>query len=193
MVGEIRDAETAQIALQSALTGHLVFTTVHANNAFDVIGRFAHMGVDVYGFVSSLNCVMAQRLVRLVCARCRRPAGVDLELLEASGLDPERYAGHEWTEGAGCEHCNGTGYRRGRVRIAEEKLDAPMFSGAPTPQAAEALAKALRKAAGFLAKKSLPIHVSLPDALLRWTVLELDQLPDKRAAQLELVAFRFAR
>ncbi len=118
MVGEIRDTETAQIAVQSALTGHLVFTTVHANNAFDVIGRFAHMGVDVYGFVSSLNCVMAQRLVRLVCARCRRPAGVDLELLEASGLDPERYAGHEWTEGAGCEHCNGTGYR-GRAAITE--------------------------------------------------------------------------
>src|SRR5258707_8737146 len=105
MVGEIRDEETAQIAIQSALTGHLVFTTVHANNAFDVIGRFAHMGVDVYGFVSSLNCVMAQRLVRLICPRCRRAAPVEPELLEASGLEPEQYAGHEWAEGAGCEHC----------------------------------------------------------------------------------------
>jgi type IV pilus assembly protein PilB len=94
MVGEIRDTETAQIAVQSALTGHLVFTTVHANNAFDVIGRFAHMGVDVYGFVSSLNCVMAQRLVRLICPRCRREARVEPELLEASGLDPAQYAGH---------------------------------------------------------------------------------------------------
>ena len=118
MVGEIRDTETAQIAVQSALTGHLVFTTVHANNAFDVIGRFAHMGVDVYGFVSSLNCVMAQRLVRLVCPRCRRRARVEPELLEASGLDPQRYAGHEWVEGAGCEHCNSTGYR-GRAAITE--------------------------------------------------------------------------
>jgi type IV pilus assembly protein PilB len=118
MVGEIRDTETAQIAVQSALTGHLVFTTVHANNAFDVIGRFAHMGVDVYGFVSSLNCVMAQRLVRLICPRCRRPARVEPELLEASGLEPGRYAVHEWAEGAGCEHCNGTGYR-GRAAITE--------------------------------------------------------------------------
>jgi type IV pilus assembly protein PilB len=118
MVGEIRDTETAQIAVQSALTGHLVFTTVHANNAFDVIGRFAHMGVDVYGFVSSLNCVMAQRLVRLICPRCRRRARVEPELLEASGLEPGRYAGHEWAEGAGCEHCNATGYR-GRAAITE--------------------------------------------------------------------------
>jgi type IV pilus assembly protein PilB len=118
MVGEIRDTETAQIAVQSALTGHLVFTTVHANNAFDVIGRFAHMGVDVYGFVSSLNCVMAQRLVRLICPRCRREARVEPELLEASGLDPGQYAGHKWAEGAGCEHCNGTGYR-GRAAITE--------------------------------------------------------------------------
>ncbi|MGH8720926.1 MAG: GspE/PulE family protein, partial [Burkholderiales bacterium] len=86
MVGEIRDAETAQIAVQSALTGHLVFTTVHANNAFDVVGRFAHMGVDVYSFVSALNCVMAQRLVRLVCTACRREARADEPLLELSGL-----------------------------------------------------------------------------------------------------------
>ena len=118
MVGEIRDAETAQIALQSALTGHLVFTTVHANNAFDVIGRFTHMGVDVYSFVSALNCVMAQRLVRQICPRCRREARADAELLELSGLDPGRYGEHKWFEGAGCEHCNGTGYR-GRAAITE--------------------------------------------------------------------------
>src|SRR3989441_4146166 len=118
MVGEIRDEETAQIALESALTGHLVFTTVHANNAFDVIGRFTHMGVDVYSFVSALNCVMAQRLVRLICPRCRREARVDAELLELSGLDPERYVQHKWVEAAGCEHCHGTGYRS-RAAITE--------------------------------------------------------------------------
>ena len=118
MVGEIRDTETAQIAVQSALTGHLVFTTVHANNAFDVVGRFAHMGVDAYSFVSALNCVMAQRLVRLVCRACRREARADAQLLELSGLDPQRYAGHAWVEGAGCEQCHGTGYR-GRAAITE--------------------------------------------------------------------------
>ena len=118
MVGEIRDAETAQIAVQSALTGHLVFTTVHANNAFDVVGRFAHMGVDVYGFVAALNCVMAQRLVRLACPACRREARAEAALLELSGLDPARYREHRWTEGAGCEQCHGTGYR-GRAAITE--------------------------------------------------------------------------
>jgi len=118
MVGEIRDAETAQIAVQSALTGHLVFTTVHANNAFDVVGRFAHMGVDVYSFVSALNCVMAQRLVRLVCTACRREVRADEALLELSALDPARYREQRWLEGAGCEQCHGTGYR-GRAAITE--------------------------------------------------------------------------
>jgi type IV pilus assembly protein PilB len=118
MVGEIRDPETAQIAVQSALTGHLVFTTVHANNAFDVIGRFTHMGVDVYSFVSALNCVMAQRLVRLICPQCRREIRADDELLELSALDPERHRGHAWFEGAGCAACSGTGYR-GRAAITE--------------------------------------------------------------------------
>jgi type IV pilus assembly protein PilB len=118
MVGEIRDAETAQIAVQSALTGHLVFTTVHANNAVDVIGRFSHMGMDVYSFVSALNCVMAQRLVRLICERCKRPGTVGAELLDLSGLDPARYGSAQWKEGGGCDHCNGTGYR-GRAAITE--------------------------------------------------------------------------
>jgi type IV pilus assembly protein PilB len=117
MVGEIRDAETAQIAVQSALTGHLVFTTVHANNAFDVIGRFTHMGLDAYSFVSALNCVMAQRLVRLICPHCRRDAKVDADLLELSGLGAH-LPPHSWQEGAGCEHCHHTGYR-GRAAITE--------------------------------------------------------------------------
>jgi type IV pilus assembly protein PilB len=112
MVGEIRDSETAQIAVQSALTGHLVFTTVHANNSIDVIGRFTHMGMDLYNFVSALNCVMAQRLVRVICSACKREVAVDEELLVHSGIDPKHYTGHKWYEGAGCSHCNGTGYRR---------------------------------------------------------------------------------
>lgn len=118
MVGEIRDTETAQIAVQSALTGHLVFTTVHANNAFDVIGRFAHMGVDVYSFLSALNCVMAQRLVREICPHCKREAAPDADLLELSGLDSGEFAGRVWYEGGGCEHCHGTGYY-GRAAITE--------------------------------------------------------------------------
>ncbi len=118
MVGEIRDMETAQIAVQSALTGHLVFTTVHANNAFDVIGRFMHMGLDLYHFVSALNCVVAQRLVRRLCPLCRQPAPVDPGLLELSGLDPRVHAGRTWYEARGCEQCGGTGYR-GRGAITE--------------------------------------------------------------------------
>ncbi len=119
MVGEIRDTETAQIAVQSALTGHLVFTTVHANNAFDVIGRFSHMGMDVYSFVSALNCVMAQRLVRLICPQCKVKVSPDAELLELSGLEPKKYAAHPgWYEGKGCDACHGTGYR-GRAAITE--------------------------------------------------------------------------
>ena len=118
MVGEIRDTETAQIAVQSALTGHLVFTTVHANNSIDVIGRITHMGIDLYNFVTALNCVMAQRLVRVICPQCRQQVKMDKELLEMSGLDVKQYAGHKWYEGRGCEQCHGTGYR-GRNAVAE--------------------------------------------------------------------------
>jgi len=118
MVGEIRDEETAQIAVQSALTGHLVFTTVHANNVVDVIGRFLNMNVDLYNFVSALNCVLAQRLVRRICPHCKRRAQVTDTLLEDSGLDADRYRDFHFFEGAGCIECNGTGYR-GRLAIAE--------------------------------------------------------------------------
>jgi len=118
MVGEIRDEETAQIAVQSALTGHLVFTTVHANNVVDVIGRFLNMNVDLYNFVAALNCVLAQRLVRRICLHCKRPAEVSDSLLEDSGLDADRYRDFTFFEGAGCIECNGTGYR-GRLAIAE--------------------------------------------------------------------------
>jgi len=118
MVGEIRDSETAHIAVQSALTGHLVFTTVHANNVVDVIGRFLNMGVEPYNFVSALNCVMAQRLVRLICPHCKRPAELTDELLEESGLARADVADRTLYEGAGCGACHGTGYR-GRTVIWE--------------------------------------------------------------------------
>jgi type IV pilus assembly protein PilB len=118
MVGEIRDNETAQIAINSALTGHLVFTTVHANNVLDVLGRFLNMGVEPYQFVSALNCVLAQRLVRNICTHCKRPAKVSRQLFEESGLDPAMAATHTFFEGVGCIECNGTGYK-GRMAICE--------------------------------------------------------------------------
>ena len=118
MVGEIRDSETAQIAVQSALTGHLVFTTVHANNVFDVIGRFIHMGIDPYNFVSCLNCVLAQRLVRKVCTACCRPVTYSDDQLLEGGVDPERFRGMTLYEAHGCDECHGTGYK-GRVAIVE--------------------------------------------------------------------------
>jgi type IV pilus assembly protein PilB len=118
MVGEIRDPETAQIAVQSALTGHLVFTTVHANNVFDVLGRFLHMGIDAYNFVSCLNCVAAQRLVRKICGQCKRPVTYDRQTLEESGLDYDQLKDHTFYEGTGCRECNGQGYH-GRTAIFE--------------------------------------------------------------------------
>ncbi|MEM6793588.1 MAG: GspE/PulE family protein [Acidobacteriota bacterium] len=118
MIGEIRDEETAQIAIQSALTGHLVFTTVHANNVVDVLGRFLNMNVDLYNFVSALNCILAQRLVRKICEHCKTPVKATPELLEESGLDPDLYEDTTFYEGAGCIECNGAGYS-GRCAVTE--------------------------------------------------------------------------
>ena len=118
MVGEIRDPETANIAVQSALTGHLVFTTVHANNVFDVIGRFMHMNVDLYGFVSALNAILAQRLVRLVCPHCAEDDRPGPVLLKESGLTPEQASAFRFRIGKGCRECRGSGYK-GRKAIAE--------------------------------------------------------------------------
>ena len=118
LVGEIRDNETAQIAINSALTGHLVFTTVHANNVVDVLGRFVNMGVEVYNFVSALNCILAQRLVRTVCEYCVHTVTYDDETLRVSGMDPAEWRGFEFREGAGCMECGGTGYP-GRTAIHE--------------------------------------------------------------------------
>ena len=118
MVGEIRDAETAHIAIQSALTGHLVLTTVHANNAFDVIGRFVNMGIEPYNFVSSLNCILAQRLVRTLCVHCKRTEVAPADLLLRSGLDPEQHRDTPFATPVGCAECNQTGFR-GRAAITE--------------------------------------------------------------------------
>ena len=118
MVGEIRDNETAQIAIQSALTGHLVFTTVHANNVVDVLGRFLNMGVEPYNFVSALNCILAQRLLRMICEECKRPVSIPREVFEESGIDPAKWQGVVFYEGAGCQHCSQTGFR-GRTAIGE--------------------------------------------------------------------------
>ena len=118
MVGEIRDEDTAQIAVQSALTGHLVFTTVHANNVVDVLGRFLNMKVELYNFVSALNCILAQRLVRKICAHCREKVAVPAQTLVEAGLDPAALAGQDFYEGKGCLECDGTGFH-GRMAIAE--------------------------------------------------------------------------
>ena len=143
MVGEIRDSETAQIAIQSALTGHLVFTTVHANNVLDVLGRFLNMGVEAYQFISSLNCVLAQRLVRMICTECRRPMRLSEEALAEAGLDPGLARGHELFDGAGCIECNGTGYR-GRTALCElldlsDRLRELILARAPTSEIKQAM------------------------------------------------------
>jgi type IV pilus assembly protein PilB len=118
LVGEIRDQETAQIAINAALTGHLVFTTVHANNVLDVLGRFLNMGVEPYNFVSALNCILAQRLVRLVCEHCKKEVHYDEEYLRESGLHLEEWRDVKYVEGAGCFECGGTGFH-GRTAIHE--------------------------------------------------------------------------
>lgn len=154
MVGEIRDSETAQIAVQSALTGHLVFTTVHANNVFDVIGRFIHMGIDPYNFVSCLNCVMAQRLVRKVCPKCKQPVKYSDEVLLESALNLEACSAVTFYEAKGCDDCNNTGYR-GRSAIVElldlnDELRELIVSKAP----AAVLKKAARDAGTMFLRES---------------------------------------
>ena len=121
MVGEIRDDETAQIAVQAALTGHLVFTTVHANNVFDVLGRFLHMGVDAYSFAAALNGIVAQRLLRINCAHCATAVTPALAQMEEAGVTPEQAQGWTFKAGRGCGHCRGVGYK-GRKAVAEVLL-----------------------------------------------------------------------
>ena len=138
MVGEIRDPETAQIAIQSALTGHLVFTTVHANNVFDVMGRFVHMGVDTYSFVAALSAILAQRLVRIVCEQCAESYSPSRRLLEDSQLVIAQHAAHEFRVGRGCKHCRGTGYRGrkavGELLILNDEIREAIITRAPVRQ-----------------------------------------------------------
>jgi general secretion pathway protein E len=161
LVGEIRDPETAEIAVQAALTGHLVFTTVHANNVFDVIGRFAHMGVDPYSFVSSMNGIVAQRLVRLICPRCVMSFKPEPALLAASGFRDAEPGEFEFRIGKGCGHCRGTGYK-GRKAVAEvllmtDEMRELIIARAPTRTLKENAAAAgtvfLRQAALELVKR----------------------------------------
>jgi len=141
MVGEIRDPETAQIAIQSALTGHLVFTTVHANNVFDVMGRFVHMGVDTYSFVAALSAILAQRLVRIVCEQCADSYVPSRRLLEESQLGIASHAGFEFRVGRGCKHCRGTGYRGrkavGELMVLNDEIREAIIARAPVRQLKE--------------------------------------------------------
>ena len=168
MVGEIRDSETAQIAIQSALTGHLVFTTVHANNVLDVLGRFLNMGVEAYQFISSLNCVLAQRLVRMICTECRQPMRLSDEVLEEAGLDPDAVRGRELFEGAGCLECNGTGYR-GRTALCElldlsDHLREMILARAPTSEIKRAMrAEGMRFLRESAVEKVLAGVTTLPE------------------------------
>ena len=141
MVGEIRDSETAQIAIQSALTGHLVFTTVHANNVFDVVSRFTHMGVDTYSFVSALSGVLAQRLIRIVCDQCAEPSVPSRQLLEESQLSASNSADFQFMVGRGCQHCRGSGYRGrkaiGELLVLNDELREAIINRAPVRQLKE--------------------------------------------------------
>jgi general secretion pathway protein E len=141
MVGEIRDSETAQIAIQSALTGHLVFTTVHANNVFDVVSRFVHMGVDTYSFVSALSGVLAQRLIRIVCDQCAERHVPSRQMLEESQLSAAASAGYQFTIGRGCQHCRGSGYRGrkaiGELLVLNDELREAIINRAPVRQLKE--------------------------------------------------------
>ena len=141
MVGEIRDPETAQIAIQSALTGHLVFTTVHANNVFDVMGRFVHMGVDTYSFVAALSAILAQRLVRIVCEQCADSYTPSRRLLEESQLEVSSHVAYEFRVGRGCKHCRGTGYRGrkavGELLVLSDEIREAIIARAPVRQLKE--------------------------------------------------------
>ena len=145
MVGEIRDPETAQIAIQSALTGHLVFTTVHANNVFDVMGRFVHMGVDTYSFVAALSGILAQRLVRIVCEQCADSYVPSRRLLEESQLQIAAHAAYEFRVGRGCRHCRGTGYKGrkavGELLVLNDEIREAIIARAPVRQLKELAAR----------------------------------------------------
>jgi general secretion pathway protein E len=163
MVGEIRDPETAQIAIQSALTGHLVFTTVHANSVFDVLSRFLHMGVDPYALCSALNGILAQRLIRVVCTQCAEPVTPDRALLEESGIPLASAGEYHFHAGRGCKHCRGSGYRGrraiGELLVMNDELREAIVARAPVRQLKELALKSgsrfMRVGAMALVKQGL--------------------------------------
>ncbi len=146
MVGEIRDPETAQIAVQAALTGHLVFTTIHANNVFDVIGRFAHMDVDPFGFISAVNGVLAQRLVRISCKHCLADYRPSEQELRDSGIDAAGAARYSFKAGRTCAECRGTGYKgrraMGELLLLDDDIRQLILERAPLKQLKQAAARA---------------------------------------------------
>ncbi|MFZ5539021.1 MAG: GspE/PulE family protein [Pseudomonadota bacterium] len=163
MVGEIRDPETAQIAVQAALTGHQVFTTVHANNVFDVIGRFTNMGVDTYSFVSALNGILAQRLVRLVCPRCAKPVNPKYDVLAASRIQVTKLKGAGFRRGLGCAHCRGTGYK-GRRAIAETLVLNDELRDLLAERAPLSRIKAAAQSAGYRSLREAAVAAALAGA-----------------------------
>ncbi|MEZ5500655.1 MAG: GspE/PulE family protein [Steroidobacteraceae bacterium] len=163
MVGEIRDTETAQIAIQSALTGHLVFTTVHANNVFDVLSRFVHMNVDAHSFVAALNGILAQRLIRVICEQCSEAVPPARHLIDQSGISGVAAASFAFRRGRGCRHCRGSGYR-GRVAIGEllvlnDELREAIVSRVPVRQLKEMAVRAgvrlIRRSAVELVRRGI--------------------------------------
>jgi general secretion pathway protein E len=172
MVGEIRDPETAQIAVQAALTGHQVFTTVHANNVFDVIGRFVNMGVDTYSFVSALNGILAQRLVRLVCPRCAKPVNPKYDLLAASRIQVTKLKGAGFRRGLGCAHCRGTGYK-GRRAIAETLVLNDELRDLLAERAPLSRIKAAAQQAGYRSLREAAVAAALSGAT---TIEELNRV-----------------
>jgi general secretion pathway protein E len=159
MVGEIRDAETAQIAVQAALTGHQVFTTVHANNVFDVIGRFANMGVDSYSLVAALNGIVAQRLVRVNCPQCAAPHKPGPDLLKRSRITPERAESARFQQGLGCAHCRGTGYKS-RKAIAETLRMSDALRDHMVQRAPLSLIRQAARAEGFLSLRDAAVTLA---------------------------------
>lgn len=158
LVGEIRDHETAGIAVQAALTGHLVYTSVHANHALDVIGRFRHMQIDLFGFVSSLNGIIAQRLIRLNCPHCEQPVQINEDVAQYSGISPKQLKEYNFYQGVGCNQCQGTGYK-GRQAIAEvlimdDELRELIIQSAPMSQIRKKLADQGMK---FLRQQALAV------------------------------------
>src|SRR5207237_1146934 len=198
LVGEIRDNETAQIAINSALTGHLVFTTVHANNVLDVLGRFLNMGVELYNFVSALNCILAQRLVRMICPHCKKQVTYPDSYLVESGLDPGQWRDVPLYEGAGCFECGGTGFR-GRSAISElldlsdNIRDLILNRRSSTEirrKARDAVMSALVRIAPPNGNRRRPATVILPDYATRVSLLDFDSFPSSPEEQLPLVRFR---